>query len=61
MSGKLYLIDASSYAYRAFYAIPPLANARGVPTHATLGFVLPAASYINGAVLLVDGGFSIKN
>jgi 3-oxoacyl-[acyl-carrier protein] reductase len=29
--------------------------------HATLGFVLPAASYTNGAVLLVDGGFSIQN
>jgi DNA polymerase-1 len=39
MPGKLYLIDASSYAYRAFYAVPPLATARGVPTHATLGFV----------------------
>jgi DNA polymerase-1 len=39
MPRKLYLIDASSNAYRAFYAIPPLANARGIPTHATLGFV----------------------
>jgi len=29
--------------------------------HATLGLVLPAASFINGAVLLVDGGLSIKN
>jgi 3-oxoacyl-[acyl-carrier protein] reductase len=29
--------------------------------HATLGFVLPAASFINGAVLLVDGGLSIQN
>jgi 3-oxoacyl-[acyl-carrier protein] reductase len=29
--------------------------------HMTLGFVLPAASFANGAVLLVDGGFSIQN
>lgn len=29
--------------------------------HATLGFVLPAASFMNGAVLLVDGGLSIQN
>jgi 3-oxoacyl-[acyl-carrier protein] reductase len=29
--------------------------------HATLSLVLPAASYINGAVLLVDGGLSIQN
>ncbi len=29
--------------------------------HATLNFVLPASSYINGAVLMVDGGLSIQN
>jgi len=29
--------------------------------HATLSLVLPAASFINGAVLLVDGGLSIQN
>lgn len=29
--------------------------------HAILGLVLPAASYINGAVLMCDGGLSIKN
>jgi 3-oxoacyl-[acyl-carrier protein] reductase len=29
--------------------------------HATLGFALPAASFMNGAVLLVDGGLSIQN
>jgi DNA polymerase-1 len=39
MAKTLYLIDASSNVYRAFYALPSLANARGVPTHATLGFV----------------------
>jgi 3-oxoacyl-[acyl-carrier protein] reductase len=29
--------------------------------HATLGLVLPAASYITGAVVVVDGGLSIQN
>ncbi len=29
--------------------------------HGTLSLVLPAASYINGAVLPVDGGLTIKN
>jgi DNA polymerase-1 len=33
----LYLIDISSYFYRAFHALPPLANSGGVPTNATLG------------------------
>lgn len=34
----LYLIDASSYVYRAFFALPPLTNASGVPTNAVYGF-----------------------
>jgi 3-oxoacyl-[acyl-carrier protein] reductase len=29
--------------------------------HATLSLVLPAASFVNGAVLMVDGGLSIQN
>ena len=29
--------------------------------HATLSLVLPAASYINGASIVVDGGFTIQN
>jgi DNA polymerase-1 len=33
----LYLIDISSYFYRAFHALPPLSNSRGVPTNATYG------------------------
>ncbi|MBU4356644.1 MAG: DNA polymerase I [Proteobacteria bacterium] len=33
----LYLIDISSYFYRAFHALPALANSRGVPTNAAYG------------------------
>ena len=38
MAQKLLLIDASNSIYRAFFALPALANSAGVPTHATLGF-----------------------
>jgi DNA polymerase-1 len=33
----LYLIDISSYFYRAFHALPALSNSRGLPTNATYG------------------------
>jgi 3-oxoacyl-[acyl-carrier protein] reductase len=29
--------------------------------HATLSLVLPASSFVNGAVLVVDGGMTAKN
>ena len=39
MSAKntLYLVDGSSYLYRAFHALPNLATAAGEPTGALLG------------------------
>jgi DNA polymerase I len=36
-SGKLLLVDGSSYLYRAFHALPPLTSSRGEPTGAVLG------------------------
>jgi DNA polymerase-1 len=33
----LYLIDISSYVFRAYHALPPLSNSRGEPTHAVQG------------------------
>jgi DNA polymerase-1 len=36
-SGKLWLVDGSSYLYRAFFALPPLTTSKGVPTGALLG------------------------
>ena len=34
----LFLIDASSYFYRAFHALPPLTTSKGLPTNAIYGF-----------------------
>lgn len=35
----LYLIDGSSYIYRAFYAVRHLSTSKGIPTNAVYGFV----------------------
>jgi 5'-3' exonuclease len=37
-SPYLVLVDGSSSLYRAFHALPPLSNSRGMPTQAILGF-----------------------
>lgn len=34
----LYLIDGSAYIYRAFFALPPLNNSKGLHTNAVYGF-----------------------
>ncbi|MGL6029225.1 MAG: DNA polymerase I [Legionella sp.] len=39
MSAPLILIDASSYFFRAFHALPPLTNSKGQPTGAVYGVV----------------------
>ena len=38
-SQPLYLIDASSYIYRAFYAVKALSSPAGLPTNAIFGFL----------------------
>ncbi len=35
---RLFLIDGSSYIFRAFFAIPSLTNSAGLPTNAIFGF-----------------------
>ncbi len=35
---EIYLIDGSAYIYRAYHAIAPLNNSKGLPTHAVYGF-----------------------
>ncbi|RKX64026.1 MAG: DNA polymerase I, partial [Thermodesulfobacteriota bacterium] len=37
MPKQIYLIDGSSYIYRAYHALTPLSNSRGFPTHAIYG------------------------
>jgi len=36
---EIYIIDGSAYIYRAYHAIAPLSNSKGMPTHAILGFI----------------------
>lgn len=36
---KVYVIDGSSYFFRAFYAIQRLSNSKGFPTNAIFGFI----------------------
>ncbi|MCP3676586.1 MAG: hypothetical protein GY721_03045, partial [Deltaproteobacteria bacterium] len=35
---QLFIIDGSSYIYRAFHAIPYFSNDKGLPTNAVYGF-----------------------
>jgi DNA polymerase I len=42
----LVLVDASSYVYRAFHALPPLSNSRGEPTGALLGVLNMLVKFI---------------
>lgn len=39
MQKEVYLVDGSAYIYRAYHAIAPLSNSKGMPTHAVLGFI----------------------
>ncbi|NJL26277.1 MAG: hypothetical protein HC902_14745 [Calothrix sp. SM1_5_4] len=39
MMKNLYLVDASNMFFRAFFAIPPLTNDKGMPTNALYGFL----------------------
>jgi DNA polymerase-1 len=37
---RLFLIDAMSQIYRAYYALPSLSNSKGLPTNAVYGFTM---------------------
>ncbi len=45
-SPDLVLVDASSYLYRAFHALPALSNSRGEPTGAVLGVLNMLAKFL---------------
>lgn len=36
---KLYVLDVSGFLFRAYFALPPMTNARGESTHALFGFI----------------------
>ncbi len=39
MNSPIFIIDGSSYIFRAYFALPPLTNSKGFPTGAIYGFV----------------------
>ena len=39
MADNLYILDASSYVFRAYHAIGYLTNSKGFPTNAIFGFI----------------------
>ncbi len=68
-SGKrsLYLLDGSSYIFRAFFALPPLTNSSGLPTHAIYGFTNMTVKFLKQyqpeylAVVLDAGRKTFRN
>ena len=64
---SVYLIDGSSYIFRAFFALPPLTNAAGLPTHAIYGFTNMTIRFIKQyrpeylAVVLDAGRETFRN
>ena len=36
---RLFIIDGSSYIFRAFFGVPNLSNSKGLPTNAVFGFL----------------------
>lgn len=63
----VYLIDGSSYIFRAFFALPPLSNASGLPTHAIYGFTTMTLKFLKTyrpeylAVVLDAGRETFRN
>ncbi len=48
MSEELVLIDGTNYAFRAFFAMPPMSTSSGFPTGALFGFSKMLLSYLLG-------------
>src|SRR3990167_11076086 len=63
----VYLVDGSSYIFRAFFALPPLSNSSGLPTHAIYGFTTMTLKFLKRyqpvylAVLLDAGRVTFRN
>ncbi|HLY75201.1 MAG TPA: DNA polymerase, partial [Planctomycetota bacterium] len=48
MTHRLFLIDGSSYFYRAFFAVRGLVNSKGMPTNAAFGFTSMLTKILKG-------------
>lgn len=63
----VYLIDGSSYIFRAFFALPRLTNSSGLPTNAVYGFTNMALKFLKDyrpehlAVVLDAGRETFRN
>lgn len=66
-SKKLYLLDASSYVFRAYHAVSYLANSKSFPTNAIYGFVNMFNKLLKDfkpeylVAVFDSGGFSFRN
>lgn len=64
---RLVLVDGTASLYRAFYALPPLTNSRGEPTHAVLGFATMLLKLVReeapqGLAIAFDGpGLTVRH
>lgn len=64
---RVYLIDGSSYIFRAFFALPLLTSSSGLPTHAVYGFTNMTLKFLKThrpeylAVLLDAGRKTFRN
>ncbi|MBI2987042.1 MAG: hypothetical protein HYY45_09770 [Deltaproteobacteria bacterium] len=63
----VYLLDGSSYIFRAFFALPPLSNPSGLPTNAIYGFTNMTLKFLKSyrpgylAVVLDAGRKTFRN
>lgn len=63
----VYLIDGSSYIFRAFFALPPFSNSSGLPTQAIYGFTNMTLKFLKShrpeylAVVLDAGRETFRN
>src|SRR3972149_5712375 len=66
-SSCVYLLDGSSYIFRAFFALPPLSNPSGLPTNAIYGFTNMTLKFLRSyrpgylAVVLDAGRETFRN
>ena len=67
MAKTLYILDASSYVFRAYHAVSFLSNSKGFPTNAIYGFINMINKFISEVspeyfVAVFDsGGKSFRN